>query len=183
VPTKNRNRVLAVLAAAAVAGILAALYRRSGTFAEVDTGTLPPAQGFYDEPALIGNAPVTPVTAEPLPEIPAGIFDGGAVVERGDTVWSLIKEKLSTNSEFVALDEERQAYVVDEYKDFLQSFNKDDLRRIGISSGDVHIIQLGQSINLDGLNNLALPDVIDKAQNLTQEQIASIKYNLEHSIR
>ena len=164
---QKKGRIAAIVGAGALAYIL---YKYFNNTPPVDSSTFPPMGDFGSEPM------------PPMGDFGMDTF-GNVAVADGDTVWGMIEDRLSNNSEFMSLGVEQQTHAIDEYKDYLQSLDKNTLSNIGIKSGDIDKIQRGWNIDLSILNELSFRDIMEKAKNLTPEQISSIRYNLDHGIR
>ncbi len=102
-------------------------------------------------------------------------------VEEGDTVWDIIKEKLSGQSTFDAMGAEQQTHVVDALKDRVEAMNPGQLQAVGIESGDPDMIFPGDTLDLSSvLNDGNVNTAYQDALNLSQAEIDSIAQNLQN---
>lgn len=127
-------------------------------------------------PAVPLDAPATPPVAEAAPAAPAGppftlAFDGEARVGKNGNLWRIVAERLEDTKEFRGLDRAQKDFVLDSYIKHADSLGKDWAKSIGIGSGNIHLLQPGETLNLKDLNNQSMfDDFIDKAQKLTDAQ-------------
>ncbi len=182
---KRLGNVLKIGAAAGIAYLLYEALVGSGTTQQpADTFN---SRFYFDVPkdAPVEAPPVVPAPVEAPPSIPTlEIFGSDSVVERGGTVWGFTEEQLNSQPEFAALDQIQKTRMLKSYEIYTQGLGTSAIKAMGISSGDIHTIRIGEHIDLTALNGRSLFDsFITDARNLTQEQRASIAYNLEHNIR
>ncbi|MBI4118119.1 MAG: hypothetical protein HY455_01075 [Parcubacteria group bacterium] len=114
--------------------------------------------------------------ARTAPEITAeAVRTITAEVAKGDTVWGLLKGAISTDLQ--GLSPEQQTYVIDGIKDKLAAMSPQELKDIGIKSGNIDRIFPGQKIDFTTL--LGDSSLVEKlktgAENLTAEQLQNIR--------
>ena len=99
------------------------------------------------------------------------------VVPKGGSVWAGLSEKLGHQPGFEKLSEGQKSYVIDTLKNKLSVMSDADLKTMGISSGNIDKVGVGDKINFDKiLNNTKLIEVAtDHAKNLSPEQIHNIE--------
>ncbi|PIT91122.1 hypothetical protein COU17_02060 [Candidatus Kaiserbacteria bacterium CG10_big_fil_rev_8_21_14_0_10_49_17] len=102
------------------------------------------------------------------------------IVRPGNTVWGLIEHDPRIADVMKTLSPEQRVYLVDYLKDRFAEMKPEQLRAIGIDSGNINKIFPGQRINLDSImNNRDILDrAIDGARNLSPEEIANIRKNI-----
>jgi hypothetical protein len=127
--------------------------------------------------ATVGSEMVAPTS----PEVVSGVFEH--VVKKGDTVWSIVQHMLPEKfpaSVFAKLGPEQVAYITDGLKDALERMTPQQLKELGISSGNIGKIFPGDTINFSKLfeNQTLLNDLLEKARGLTQDQIQNIARNI-----
>lgn len=116
-------------------------------------------------------------------EKPAGIKLSGALeVHKGDTVWSIIDKQLSQGKgvAYDQLGEARKTFAIDALKDKFAAMSSDQLKAIGISSGNINELAIGDKIDLSKI--MADENVVkafESAKGLSQEQLISIHENLK----
>lgn len=116
-------------------------------------------------------------------EKPAGIKLSGALeVHKGDTVWSIIDKQLSQGKgvAYDQLGEARKTFAIDALKDKFATMSPDQLKAIGISSGNINELAIGDKIDLSKImadENVA--KAFESAKGLSQEQLMSIHENLK----
>lgn len=138
-----------------------------------------PAPVSVAPPPIVEVAPPPPPIAEVIPEPPAPpameIFGADAVVGRGDTVWRIAEQQLNGSPEFMGLDRAQKDFVLDSYMKHMQSLGKSAVQSMGIGSGDINTIRMGEHIRLDSLNDRSLLDnFLAGARNLAAEQKENI---------
>lgn len=119
----------------------------------------------------------SPEAAEPVPH---GSIEGPLHIHEvtsGDTIWDIIENDARVQSILEGLGEEQRAYVIDALKDRLADMSPEELRALGIESGDVHQIFEGNQIDLNELLNDSelLDQIRKKAENLSEADIANIR--------
>lgn len=134
-----------------------------------------------------GGAPTAP---EGLPAAPRVDFGPEAqpvpvaaeaqpvTVERGDTTWDFIEERLESNEKFQSLDDGQKDYVIDTFKDELEKLSSDEVKtQLGISSGDIDELAIGDKVNVDRLMGASddWAQAFEGAERLTPEEIQHIE--------
>ncbi len=131
------------------------------------------------------GAPVPETTS---PEVSSAIGETPVaehLVEKGDTVWSIIGEEAKERGFTEGLNTAQQTYLIDAAKDRLAAMNPAELREMGISSGDVNLIKPGEAIDLSSLfaDTASLDEVRETAQNLSpQAQEHILSYEAPHAV-
>lgn len=118
----------------------------------------------------------TPIETLPIePPIDTTITVGGA----NDNLWSIIKNQLhESNPGFDQLTKAAQTNAVDTIWQKALDLNPDQLRGMGITSGDAHVLLDGQKINVaELLGDANRTEAMNSALNLTAEKLASISHN------
>ncbi len=100
-------------------------------------------------------------------------------VKSGDSVWSIIEDKLERQGLFEGMEEGQRTYLIDTFKDKITSMSPDELKEIGISSGDPSVLKVGDTLDLTSVlgDSEALPEAILGAETLSDSQIESIEAN------
>lgn len=127
--------------------------------------------------ALAGVAP-SGVVIEPFPEttsVPVGASEFTAV--KGSTVWGGIAEKMSSQPGFAGLQEGQRTYIIDALKNKLSTMSPADLKLMGISSGNIDQLAVGDKVNFTSLmsNQELIQKATEQAQALTPDQIHNIE--------
>ena len=73
------------------------------------------------------------------------------VGEETKTLWGGIEKTLQDQGYFDNLDEGRQTFLIDSIKDKFATMSPDELREIGISSGNISIVHPGETIDLSSV--------------------------------
>lgn len=116
-------------------------------------------------------------------EKPEGIkLTGVLEVHKGDTVWGLIDKKMEGQygTVYEHLGEARKTFAIDALRDKLATMSPDQLKEIGVSSGDINKLNIGDKIDFGKLmtdENMA--KAIEGSKGLSQEQLASVHENLK----
>lgn len=126
--------------------------------------------------ALAETAPAnTSVVSSPVDvlkkEIDA-LYGSRYTVQNGDNFWNILKEK----SGGFGLDEGRKIYFLDTIKDRLETLPPEEIRKMGISSGTVHLIKPGEVIDFTRVfeNQGAVAQTIEGARAISDNTTASI---------
>lgn len=69
-------------------------------------------------------------------------------VASGDNLWNIIKEDLEQSGSLEGLDEAAKLKAIDEIENRFTGASPEKLRELGISSGNAHVIEVGEKINL-----------------------------------
>lgn len=199
---RNRSRWGKVAVVGGIAAILAYMYIGKNWDGEPDLVQYVPQRGtgssgeqsrsFFDQvrewfrgttvsPDTMTVGPEVSVPASASPEVVSGVFEH--VVKKGDTVWSIVQHMLPEKfpaSVFAKLGPEQVAYITDGLKDALERMTPQQLKELGISSGNIGKIFPGDTINFSKLfeNQTLLNDLLEKARGLTQDQIQNIARNI-----
>lgn len=97
-------------------------------------------------------------------------------VQKGDNIWKIIDKALGDQK----LSEAQRTYAIDEIKDKFSKMTPDDLKAIGISSGDINKLSVDDNIdlkNIFGEKGGAITIAAEHARNISADQIASIEQN------
>lgn len=130
-----------------------------------------------------GGIPKISVEATLLEQKPEGIKLVGALeVHKGDTVWGIIDKQLSQikGATYEHLGEARKTFTIDSLKDKVAAMSPDDLKKIGISSGNIDKLNIGDKIDFSKIladENVA--NALEGAERLNNEQITNIAHNNE----
>ena len=96
-------------------------------------------------------------------------------VQKGDTVWSMITAQLEKKPGFSELSKGQQLYVIDRIEDDLAKMTKADVIKIlGIKSGDIGKIEVGESVDLTSVIKLE-DKSLQEASELKEETIKKIE--------
>lgn len=124
-------------------------------------------------------APESTTVEETVIDIPAEVtpLSTEYIVPPGGTVWAGLTEKLNMQDSFSGLQEGQKTYVVDVLKNKLASMSEADLKAIGISSGNIDKINIGDKINFNALlsNQELIQKATEHASSLSGEQIQNIE--------
>ncbi len=108
------------------------------------------------------NAPVEKV-------IP--MFDVPHTVQAGENVWNILKEK----AQGLSLDPGRETYFIDMLKDKLAALSPEEIRAIGIESGDINLLKPGETIDFSHiLNTESVESALGSAENISSDTAAMI---------
>ncbi len=199
---RNRSRWGKVAVVGGIAAILAYMYIGKNWDGEPDLVQYVPQRGagssgeaprsFFDQirewfrgtavsPDTMTVGPEVTAPASVSSEVVAGVFEHA--VKKGDTVWSIVQHMLPEKfpaSVFAKLGPEQVAYIVDGLKDSLEKLTPQQLKELGISSGNIGKIFPGDTLNFTKLfeNQTLFNDLLEKARGLTQEQIQNIARNI-----
>jgi hypothetical protein len=101
------------------------------------------------------------------------------IVPQGGTVWGGLTEKLNMQSSFSGLQEGQKSYVIDVLKNKLATMSEADLKAMGISSGNIDKINVGEKINFNAFlsNQELIQKATEHASSLSGEQIQNIETN------
>ncbi len=111
----------------------------------------------------------TPPAAE---TISAKTYD----VQRGDNIWKIVDKALGDQK----LNDGQRTYAIDEIKDKFAKMTPEQLKAIGISSGDINKLSVDDNIDLKsvfGEKGGAITIATEHAQNISGDQVASIEQN------
>ena len=107
------------------------------------------------------------------------IYEAHTVVG-GDTMWKIIENHPALENTLQGLSPEQQTYVIDGIKDKLQTMTPEELKDIGIDSGNINLINPGEKIDLSTLFDSqsdmnAVAHLQENALNLTPDELTNIK--------
>ena len=115
---------------------------------------------------------ITQTPANPSPVSPSG---PSVTISKGDTIWGVVERGLGSRAEFSGLDRAGKDLAIDTYMKKMGGMTPDQLKALGISSGDINKIQIGEKIQLPVMQDQALFDkAVTDAKALTPEQKANI---------
>lgn len=101
--------------------------------------------------ARADTSPAEAVTKSP--EVAAGSPLSPETVVKGDTVWGMIREDMETRPElkdaFAQLTPDEQNAAIDRIENKLQALSGSEIKDMGIVSGDLDQIRVGESVDLD----------------------------------
>lgn len=132
--------------------------------------------------APTANPSVAPTPEAEAPQPPATSPSAPTVtIAKGDTIWGVVEKGLGQRPEFSGLDRAGKDLAIDTYMKKLGGMTPEQLKALGISSGDINKIQIGENIQLPVMQDQALFDkAVTDAKALTPEQKANIlKYRAE----
>lgn len=92
---------------------------------------------------VTGEAPVAS-----FPNMPSGIPSIEVTVKSGDNLWNLITEKMDAQGLTATLTADQKTYFIDSLKDKFAAMSPDELKAIGIGSGNIDMIRAGETIDL-----------------------------------
>ncbi len=123
--------------------------------------------------------------APPIKEVPVLQHELNAVplnttyeVQKGDNLWKIIEGKLSDKNMFDKMGEGQRTYLIDSLKDKFAEMSPDDLKEIGISSGNIDNLSVGDNIDLSQVfKEDILKDATGHAESLSNKTISSIVEN------
>lgn len=100
-------------------------------------------------------------------------------VKSGDSVWSIIEDKLEAQALFEGMEEGQRTHLIDTFKDKITSMSPEELKDIGIVSGDPNALKVGETLDLTSIlgDSEALPEAMLDAETLSDAQIESIEAN------
>ena len=94
------------------------------------------------------EAAASGVIETPAAEVELSFTVGG---EETGTLWGGIEKTLQDQGYFNGLDEGRQTFLTDSIKDKFATMSPEELREIGISSGDISLVHPGETIDLSSV--------------------------------
>lgn len=102
------------------------------------------------------------------------------VVGQGETLWGGITEKLDEQGLLAGMQEGQKTYVIDALKDKFAAMSPEELRLIGIGSGNIDVIHPGDHIDLTKVlgDTQLTSEITHHAQGLSAAQV----YSIEHPI-
>jgi len=100
-------------------------------------------------------------------------------VGSGDSLWNILENKLSNDGFLQGLNDEQTTYVVDKMKDIFGDMDPAELQNVGISSGDMDLLNVGEAVDLSPALGDAnfVAQAINEARNLSTEALQLIKEN------
>jgi len=134
------------------------------------------------------------VTPEPTPEVvpadtlvvPENVepFVLEHTVEKGDSLWKIIESDLESKNLLEGLDEGQRTHFIDALKDKFEAMSTADVEGIGISSGDIDLLDIGEKVDLSSVldNSGLVAEALGEAGDLSQEQIQNIVENNEEIV-
>lgn len=101
-------------------------------------------------------------------------------VKSGDNLWDIIKEKIGGQMQEHKLEAGQRTYSIDELKDRFARMSPEELKGIGISSGDINDLKPGDKIDLTKIlggeaGSQNINHAILGAEHLSQDQMHSIE--------
>jgi len=131
--------------------------------------------------ALPENIKVTGGVSEPIEASPEPLPSYSYEVKSGDNMWNILDSELRTRGYSRDLDTVERIYLTDVLKDKLADMSREELRDIGISSGNIGILAIGDDIDLSRVFNN--PDFMGNAwrdaNSLTDATTESIQRNID----
>ena len=96
-------------------------------------------------------------------------------VQKGDTLWGLTEKQLNQNPRFAGLDRAGKDFAIDSYMKKLGGMSPEQLRALGIHSGNINQLQIGEHLKLPILQDQGFFDsTVSGADALSPEQRANI---------
>lgn len=128
-----------------------------------------------DVVSVVGASSVEDASQELAKEIPAIEY----TVKSGDNIWGIIENKLETQGLFEGMEEGQRTHLIDTFKDKITAMSPQELKEIGITSGDPNVLKAGESINLTSVlgDTEALPSAMHASEMLSDVQIEAIEAN------
>ena len=156
------------------AGLLAAMVFIGGGSRGLDSlgeffGTPADNQTFRDAIEPFGSAYEETLEISEKGDVP--LFTSPHVVQPGENVWNILKEKTVQFS----LDEGRKTYFIDHMKDVLAGLSPEKIRELGIESGDINLIRPGERIDFSHvLGTEQVGEALTEARSISDDTVASI---------
>ncbi len=128
------------------------------------------ASGSWGEPETpIGKSENIQETVKPAgkPKVDGEEETGNKykhIVEKDDTVWNIIRKNLGSKPEGMTAQDWRAK--IDSYKDQFSSMSPDQLKTIGIESGDINKIKPGEMIDLSSVMKINRGNVKNADQDI-----------------
>ncbi len=100
-------------------------------------------------------------------------------VAAGDNLWKIIEGKLQSQGLFEGLREGQQTHMIDALKDRFAEMPPEQLKAIGISSGNIDQLRVGDNLDLTRVlgDAQSLPDALYNAETLSDSAASSIEAN------
>ena len=103
------------------------------------------------------------------------------VGEETGTLWNGIEKTLQEQGYFNGLDEGRQTFLTDSIKDKFATMSPDELREIGISSGNISLVHPGETIDLSSvLENTASVEKLAEQVSVLPDSVSDQIWAQEH---
>jgi len=98
-------------------------------------------------------------------------------VKPGDNLWNIIKKDFEAKGLFKNLQEGQKTHLIDYMKDRFAEMSPEQLRGVGISSGNIDKLSVGDKLSLSGIvdKESNIVDAMDKTLGLSPEQIQNIE--------
>jgi len=128
----------------------------------------------------LGEADTDYVMSDEIPT-PPEVGDLAVEVGSGDSLWDILENKLSSEGFLQGLNDEQATYVVDKLKDIYGAMDPSELQNVGIGSGDMDLLNVGEAVDLSpALGDASfVAQAINEARNLSTEALQLIKENNE----
>lgn len=97
-------------------------------------------------------------------------------VQKGENIWKIVDKQLDSSG----LGEGQKTHAIDEIKDRLGKMSADELKAMGISSGDINKLSTEDNIDVGkilGDKGEIMSTAVENANKLSADQIASIEQN------
>ena len=109
------------------------------------------------------------------PEVPAATAGNEVIhtVEKGENLWNIIKEDLERSGSLDGLDETARLQAIDAVKDKFELASPEQLRELGIGSGNAQLIQPGEKIDLGAVYASMDKSFTPSPEGATASQIAA----------
>lgn len=131
------------------------------------------------KPEIQGTAVAAVVTQEEMQKVFEKLDIKEISVQKGDNLWSIIGkkfDKLNWGDNYKELAKGQKTYAIDFIKDKLAAMSPEELKEIGIKSGNIDKLNIGDKIDLSKIiNEENISNAVERAQNLTPEQIGNIE--------
>lgn len=134
-----------------------------------------------ENPKLPEEAPLAQKSAESAKEMEK-VFEGLGLkeisIQKGDNLWKIIGNKMHSleSGDYEKLSKGQQIYAIDFIKDKLAAMSPEELKNIGIKSGDINKLNIGDKINLSEIfNKENASNAVERAQSLSPEEIKNIE--------
>ncbi len=100
-------------------------------------------------------------------------------VKSGDNLWKIIEKKLENQNIFNGMNEGQRTYLIDSIKDKFAAMTPDELKEMGVSSGDINQLKAGDELDLSSVfgNDRVLSDAVEKAESLSGQEVINIEAN------
>jgi hypothetical protein len=131
-------------------------------------------KGYYDQTAGHGGLPGD---IESLSKDLSGEITHE--VKTGDNLWKAIEGKLEKQGLFESMENGQKTHLIDEIKDKFAKMSPEDLKKIGVSSGNIDQLKIGDKLDFSSVlgDDQFISDAVSHADTLSGQQITHIEAN------